>query len=287
MLKLRFVNKEHGDVWLVEPSVLIGADPGCQVVLKQTGIKPRHAEIQIKGNQLVLVNLANDASTTVNGKACDKQSNLATGDQIMISGIAVLLVDPKDERKAAPAAVAPTSSGWAIRANHGALGNKVYSINGDTVLGRAAECDLSFSVAHMSRKHASLSILNGQLMVKDLDSANGTFVNGAPVQEAKLQKGDELRLDTLSFTVIGPGGDSDKTTVRAAISPVQAAVKMTPAALSTERERKRAAGTTIFQKAVAASEDAKQEAERSGVNLALAAVALLATLVIIAYIVVA
>lgn len=278
MFKLRFVNKEHGDVWLVEPSVLIGADAACQVMLKQDGIKPRHADIQIKGNQLTLVNLADDADLKINGKACNKQATLNVGDKIAIAGMQLLVVDPKDERKA-PADV-QASSGWAIRPNHSALANKIYSINGDTVVGRAAECDLSFSVSHMSRKHAQLSIVNGQLVVQDLGSANGTFVNGKQVQEAKLNKGDELRLDTLSFTVIGPGGDSDKTTVRMAVTapvataPTAKAVNPAPAARpapapatpAAEREKKRAAGTTTFLKAVNASEEAKQKAASSSVS---------------------
>lgn len=290
MLKLRFVNKEHGDVWLVEPSVLIGADAVCQVMLKQDGVKPRHADIQIKGNQLTLVNLADDAELKINGKSCSKQATLNVGDKIAIAGMQVLVVDPKDERK--PTVDVQASSGWAIRPNHSALANKIYSINGDTVVGRAAECDLSFSVSHMSRKHAQLSIVNGQLVVKDLESANGTFVNGKQVQEAKLNKGDELRLDTLSFTVIGPGGDSDKTTVRMAVTapvapvaktaaPAQAARPVSAAATPVaDREKKRAAGTTTFQKALNASEEAKQQAASSGglspviVILALAVVAI-------------
>lgn len=291
MLKLRFANKEHGDVWLVEPSVMIGADTACQVVLKQDGIKPKHADIRIKGDQLTLVNLAGDAGLAINGQACNKEAALNVGDQVAIAGINILIVDPKDERKAMPDI--QTGSGWAIRANHSALANKIYSINGDTTVGRAPECDLSFSVAHMSRKHAQLSIVNGQLIVKDLESANGTFVNGVQVKESKLQKGDELRLDTLSFTVIGPGGDSDKTTVRMAVTappvvkavtPVQSAPASNSAVISAaERERKRAAGTTRLEKVIAASEAAKQEEQGSKINLVVIAVALLAAIAVVAF----
>jgi pSer/pThr/pTyr-binding forkhead associated (FHA) protein len=298
MFKLRFVNKEHGDVWLVEPSVLIGADAVCQVMLKQDGIKPRHADIQIKGNQLTLVNLADDANLTINGKPCNKQATLNVGDKLAIAGMQVLIVDPKDERKAPSEAQA--SSGWAIRPNHSALANKIYSINGETVVGRATECDLSFSVSHLSRKHAQLSIVNGQLMVKDLESANGTFVNGKQVQESKLQKGDELRLDTLSFTVIGPGGDSDKTTVRMAVNaPVSATAAKAatpaqaprpvpaPAAPTTaEREKKRAAGTTTFLKAVNASEEAKQKAAVSSISPVIVILALVVVVIaVVAYVI--
>lgn len=270
MLKLRFANKEHGDVWLVEPSVLLGTDSSCQVVMKSGSAQPRHAEIQIKGAQLVLVNLAADAGVRVNGAAVGKSVNISVGDKLLIAGVEMVIVDPKDERAATPAA--PESSGWAIRPNHSALANRIYSINGDTVVGRATECDLSFSVAHMSRKHAQLSILNGQLIVKDLESANGTFVNGTRVSEAKLNRGDELRLDQLSFTVIGPGGEADKTTVRSAITPMAvptqpaatASSKPTPVATpAPEREKKRAAGTTSFYKAVNASQTAQTDVASS------------------------
>jgi pSer/pThr/pTyr-binding forkhead associated (FHA) protein len=301
MLKLRFVNKEHGDVWLVEPSVLIGTDTACQVALKHDGVKPRHADIQIKGSQLTLVNLANDVGLTVNGKTVNKDATITTGDEISVAGMKIVVVDPKDERKVATETQA--TSVWAIRPNHSALANKIYSINGDTVLGRATECDLSFSVAHMSRKHAQLSIVNGQLFVKDLDSANGTFVNGKQVKESKLQKGDELRLDTLSFTVIGPGGDSDKTTVRMAVSIPPAAKVAAPAPVAPQtaakpasapasaqstnasaapQEKRRPAGMTTFQKAVVANEEAKVQAKTEsnlGMVVGIAVLAVLSALV--------
>jgi pSer/pThr/pTyr-binding forkhead associated (FHA) protein len=87
------------------------------------------------------------------------------------------------------------------------------------VLGRSNECDIVLSVTHLSRKHAELSVIGNKLVVKDLESANGTFVNGKRIKEETLQKGDELRLDTLSFTVIGQADELDKTSVRAAINP--------------------------------------------------------------------
>jgi len=229
MLKLRFANKEHGDVWLVEPSVLIGSDIACQASLKNAGIQSRHADIRIKGDQLTLVNVAGDKTITINGRAVDKQADLQVGDTIVIAGVQMLIVDPKTEAK--PLSNVPESSGWAIRPNHSALANKVYSINGTTVLGRDKdECDLTFSVTHLSRKHAQLSIVNGQLLVKDLESTNGTFVNGEKItKEVKLKKGDELRLDALSFTIIGPGAEGDKTTVRAAVVPLTTAGVAQPA----------------------------------------------------------
>lgn len=299
MLKLRFCNKEHGDVWLVEPAVMVGSDASCQAVLKRDGVQPRHIQIQIKGDQLTLVNLANDKGLLVNGKHVDGQVSIQTGDEVLFAGMNLVIADPKNDIKPATQAV---SSGWAIRAKHSALANKVYPITSDTTIGRAPECDLNFSVTHLSRKHAQLYIRNGQFMVKDLGSANGTFVNGNRLEgEARLNAGDELRLDTLSFTVVGPDGDagdsndSEKTVMRAAISlPVSpakaapAAVKPSPVHHAADKDKK-VAGVSAFNKAVTNSEAAKDAAESSSTSSTsgwlFAAIGLIAVIAVIGYVI--
>lgn len=293
MLKLRFRNKEHGDVWLVEPAVVVGSDAACQAVLKRDGVQPRHIEIKIKGDQLTLLNLAGDKGLTVNGLPVNTDVALQTGDELLLAGMSLVVVDPKMDAK--PVAVAAASE-WAIRANHSALANKVYPINGETTLGRAPECDLSFSVTHLSRKHAQLFLRNGQLMVKDLGSANGTFVNGKQVEEAKLNRGDELRLDTLSFTVIGPGADSDKTVMRSAVTALPVTPRETaaspsaapsaPAAHVSDKDKK-VVGVTAFNKAVSMSEAAKDDAAspQSIPGWIMAVGALVAVVAVIAYVI--
>ncbi len=58
--------------------------------------------------------------------------------------------------------------------------------------------------AGVSRRHAILTYADGIYRVEDLASANGTFVNGQPVQAAtpaQLRNGDELRCGTLLMRV--------------------------------------------------------------------------------------
>jgi pSer/pThr/pTyr-binding forkhead associated (FHA) protein len=83
------------------------------------------------------------------------------------------------------------------------------------VVGRSNECDITLSTAHLSRRHAKLFVDNGLLYVKDLESSNGTYLNGKRITEARVMRGDELRFDALSFGIIGPTDDIDKTTLRA------------------------------------------------------------------------
>ncbi|HSC67967.1 MAG TPA: FHA domain-containing protein, partial [Cellvibrio sp.] len=104
------------------------------------------------------------------------------------------------------------------KANHTALANRVFPLKEINVIGRASECDISLAAAHLSRRHAQLQIIDGMLFVKDLDSANGTYLNGKRVAEARVKRGDELRFDALTFGVMGPSDDLAKTTVRKAIT---------------------------------------------------------------------
>ena len=64
----------------------------------------------------------------------------------------------------------------------------------DVVLGRDPAADVSVPDRLMSRRHCTLLLRNGRYSLRDLGSANGTFVNGLPVQERALEHGDRIRL---------------------------------------------------------------------------------------------
>jgi pSer/pThr/pTyr-binding forkhead associated (FHA) protein len=77
---------------------------------------------------------------------------------------------------------------------------------------------------HASRRHAKLTLSNGVLRVEDLNSANGTFVNGEKVVTAVIKDGDIVRFDMQEFTVIG-SKDAAKTMLRPAAKPKKAIKK--------------------------------------------------------------
>jgi len=61
--------------------------------------------------------------------------------------------------------------------------------------GRTSQCDLQIDDPSVSRRHCTIALLdNGLLQVKDLESANGTFVNERPVKDATARAGDLIRL---------------------------------------------------------------------------------------------
>ena len=73
------------------------------------------------------------------------------------------------------------------------------------VIGREPECDLSLDSPVMSRKHAQISSKWGTFVIEDLQSKNGTFVNGAQInQETSLKDKDKILFGTLEAVLHFP-----------------------------------------------------------------------------------
>ena len=100
---------------------------------------------------------------------------------------------------------------WMIRTLDDTAPEKVFRIvpGGTRTVGRAPGADFIVDAALVSRVHCRLTSLpDGGLEVKDLDSTNGTFVNGARVDSARLSHGDRLQVGRLELMVEN-GADTD------------------------------------------------------------------------------
>jgi hypothetical protein len=75
-----------------------------------------------------------------------------------------------------------------------------YALSGPvTVIGRSSACDVPLDDASASRRHAELRRRGGKAVLVDLDSTNGTLVNGRRVREAPLRPGDRITIGTTSI----------------------------------------------------------------------------------------
>lgn len=64
----------------------------------------------------------------------------------------------------------------------------------EIVLGRSRDADLRLADANVSRKHAAIRRVGSAYWVADLDSTNGTLVNGKRVTRQQLEDGDRIVL---------------------------------------------------------------------------------------------
>ena len=67
---------------------------------------------------------------------------------------------------------------------------KLYA--GRNSLGTSEECDLVLEGESISAKHASVRYDDEQYLLRDLDSKNGTFVNGEEIASYDLQENDVI-----------------------------------------------------------------------------------------------
>jgi pSer/pThr/pTyr-binding forkhead associated (FHA) protein len=69
-------------------------------------------------------------------------------------------------------------------------------------IGRASGCDLVLEDPEVSRRHARLESENGVPYVRDLESSNGTFLNGRLLDDVvEIRRGDEIDVGTTRLTV--------------------------------------------------------------------------------------
>ncbi|MFV0445640.1 MAG: SpoIIE family protein phosphatase [Planctomycetaceae bacterium] len=70
----------------------------------------------------------------------------------------------------------------------------------ETVIGRLPECDIQLNSNMVSRKHAHLRITDDGVLVEDLGSGNGTFLNGKKLEGSiRLRNGDRLKFGPILF----------------------------------------------------------------------------------------
>lgn len=216
MLKLQFRDRRKEAVWLVDKSFTIGKNASNSLMIDDASVQEHHAEIIQKGDQIALLDRSNKNSIKVNGTPVKGQVAIKAGDVITLGNIELELIDPKSATHNAAPAPSGSKDGWALTCNASWMPKSHFPIHDKVVIGRDPGCDIHVALDHLSRRHVEIEIRSNQLVLKDLGSANGTFVNGNRVDEATLRPGDKIKLDVLTFEVNGPAHDPHKTIIRMA-----------------------------------------------------------------------
>jgi pSer/pThr/pTyr-binding forkhead associated (FHA) protein len=76
-------------------------------------------------------------------------------------------------------------------------------VDGAVVIGRAPSCDVTVEDEYLSSRHAQFSIDEGDLLIEDLDSTNGTYVNQELIaHRTRLERGDIVQVGGVIFEVV-------------------------------------------------------------------------------------
>jgi pSer/pThr/pTyr-binding forkhead associated (FHA) protein len=76
----------------------------------------------------------------------------------------------------------------------------------EIIVGRSSELDMVLVEDMVSRKHAKISAAGDQIVIQDLGSTNGTFVNGEKIKKVRLKEGDRILIGTSIIKLIAVEG---------------------------------------------------------------------------------
>jgi len=82
---------------------------------------------------------------------------------------------------------------------------KSYPIIKEITLGRSETCDLLISDNLVSKRHAVIQKIKDEYLIRDLDSKNGTYVNGKRIsakQYVRLKQGDVVKIGRTEMAII-------------------------------------------------------------------------------------
>ncbi|GJM08777.1 MAG: hypothetical protein DHS20C11_10530 [Lysobacteraceae bacterium] len=209
-MKLSFPKSKHKDVEIGTGKIRIGASADNEVCLQADGIRDNHLAISNDRRGLVLTLEIGAENTYLNGRPIREKAILRLGDHISMGDISIVLREDEGLRKPPPDDDEPVTEKRTVhraclRGVSGSYFGKVIPIFDTVTIGRSASCEVVLAEPELSRRHAQIRVTPDGLVLRDLGSANGTFVNGNRVRDARLHQGDQIAFDLQRFVVEAPG----------------------------------------------------------------------------------
>lgn len=210
MFKIQEKGKPETAIWLIKENTVISNDGKGDLYFDATAADTARIKIQVDDERIYLVDLTFNQPILLNDQPIPAGSkrSLNHGDQIQVGRSLFEIINPKKvvasldagNKEKDPA----IASQWRLKAVGNWLDGQLFVLKNRTVIGRDKTCDITIPGSHLSRRHAEFIAINGGLLMRDLQSANGSYVNGQRCEETRLKDGDVIKLDILSFKVLAP-----------------------------------------------------------------------------------
>jgi pSer/pThr/pTyr-binding forkhead associated (FHA) protein len=238
MLKIHFKDNRHPPLWVVEKLYSIGSAADNNLVLGDEGIDALHARLISSENKVFLKDNNSQSGCFVNGQRVTHKEILP-GDVIKLGAVEIEVLDP--HRTGTQPSSRDETPPWRLVSDSSWLAGKSFEIPRDqsVIIGRGTQCDIVIPGTHLSRRHAELLVQGTSLRVKDLSSANGTFINERRIEESVAYSGDRLRIDVYSFRLVGPESVEHKTRIRPSIEALTKPVEKRQASHEPKRWKTR------------------------------------------------
>ncbi|GAB4110188.1 MAG: hypothetical protein OHK0013_46020 [Sandaracinaceae bacterium] len=214
---------------LVRDEVTIGRKEGNTIRLTERNVSRKHAKLRRVNGVFFVSDLKSYNGVRVNGRRIETETELKSGDQIVIGDYQLSLqfegTDQIDTGATATATApmpapgatdGPTALVAAPPADMGpparlvmvsppAPGAEFALTRPRLRIGRAEDLEIWVNHRSISREHAELAVDNGSVVIRDLGSSNGVRINGVETKQGPLRPGDVIELGQVRFRMVGAG----------------------------------------------------------------------------------
>lgn len=226
-------NRKTGDkkiYRLDQDRASIGREPSNYIVLDDRTVSRKHAEILQENNQYFVRDLKSNNGTHLNDKPLSPQEKalLRTGDVVLINDFEIVFSPARTSESAAGGEdiyeitdtdllevkmvkkllqAMDKENAPSLEVIEGPQTGLRFVLEGksqDVVIGRDPACEFVIDSTVISRKHARIEKRYDSVILHDLRSKNGTFINREKIESKRLQDGDIVHLGTLAVSFRNP-----------------------------------------------------------------------------------
>ena len=191
---------------------------GADIVVEHPSVDREHAIFDLVSGCLAIRDLGSRNGTFVNGRRADVRTAIKHNDELRVGAVifqigltvrprkaGAQLIDPNNHTVPVPATPVAELAPKEVRHytlvahHHGAQRQYLLDKPVQTV-GRLA--DIRVADPLLSRKHLQIELSDGHARVKDLASANGTYVGGQPVSVIEVDDELEFRAGDTVFQLV-------------------------------------------------------------------------------------
>lgn len=199
-LKLQVIRGDQvgSEYNIVFVHMIIGREPDSTVhLMNNTSASRKHALLSIENEELHIADLNSRNGTFVDGRRISNPTPIYLASQITI-GNQVLEVMELQRENGAFQVTFKVVTGTGVGQSH------TVSVKEMTIgRGTTASLRLSDSTGLLSRRHAGFELTDGQIYLRDLDSTNGTYVDGIRLRESqKINVGSVIKLGGVTCQVV-------------------------------------------------------------------------------------
>jgi pSer/pThr/pTyr-binding forkhead associated (FHA) protein len=207
---VRQPGQEDRVVRIHEGATRIGRAEDNEIVLSDVGVSRRHAQIYVGRGEVTVEDLGSGNGTWCNGYKVESQV-VHDGDEIVIDPFTLVFRVRGHARSGSPVASsrnpAPARSPTArldVVAGAGIAGQSYTITHRGLSIGRSEDRDVVIPDPAASRHHCQLTMQGGEVVLRDMGSANGVFVNAVRVRECTLADGDLVRIGNTEMRFVRP-----------------------------------------------------------------------------------